>query len=598
MLSFQLSEHETAGKIVPIASCADVRSVCASDLPKDVKVALPDDEYKVFELIFDDRESEFFAVTSVSARTRWVNIIWKEIEEIQQTDSLPLASGPQRTSPKTNDFMVESTASGSSCISSIHSLLVEPAFADTYDQIHSPTPSSLDVLSLEGPSTLDSSQRSITHTRPSVRDLGRRNVVSQRIAQLHTRTNSLSSTMPYSRPSRPPSLQLPTFNSVEGDTDSILHSYYSPLPSPTSEGQSPTTSATVVSQAPSSISHKEHREATVSNLPSTRVDLQHVDKTETHTHIINVSERVQRAHRELLAAVQHADSSNVQNHALTRQAGEAQLRELHVVRDGMASLLRHVKRGKGLENSIMEVARGVGESRRAAREDIGVVLKEIGGIKRVIGGDLTRPGRTILGDLDELRSSVSSYPNAGGVCAGDELAKVSKKLDQVFVQIQENRADHVHHSGQQADCIRYLSELNTWMESLVNHTKTQNSAILAELRQVSTSNNTNGQPSISNTLEYLRQEQSQMFLSLAAEIREHINGERLRFVDAMKEATAINVQRHVEQLKQELARETTLVMNEVARLQYERFTLEQHVTGLRKQDARSAMLSPGGMRRY
>lgn len=77
-----------------------------------------------------------------------------------------------------------------------------------------------------------------------------------------------------------------------------------------------------------------------------------------------------------------------------------------------------------------------------------------------------------------------------------------------------------------------------------------------------------------------------------------IRGERLRFVEAMKEATAINVQSmsassarlhvhrliitavHVEEFKKELTREVLLMTQEVGRLQKERQSLEQQIADL------------------
>jgi hypothetical protein len=52
------------------------------------------------------------------------------------------------------------------------------------------------------------------------------------------------------------------------------------------------------------------------------------------------------------------------------------------------------------------------------------------------------------------------------------------------------------------------------------------------------------------------------FLSaLSADIR----GERLRFVEAMQSATTVNVQLHIDEFKQQLAKEVTLMLQEVGR---------------------------------
>jgi hypothetical protein len=48
---------------------------------------------------------------------------------------------------------------------------------------------------------------------------------------------------------------------------------------------------------------------------------------------------------------------------------------------------------------------------------------------------------------------------------------------------------------------------------------------------------------------------------LSADIR----GERLRFVEAMQSATTVNVQLHIDEFKQQLAKEVTLMLQEVGR---------------------------------
>jgi len=71
-----------------------------------------------------------------------------------------------------------------------------------------------------------------------------------------------------------------------------------------------------------------------------------------------------------------------------------------------------------------------------------------------------------------------------------------------------------------------------------------------------------------------------MLRTLGTELSNEIRGERLRFVEAMKEATAINVQIHVEEFKKELTREVLLMTQEVGRLQRERQGLEQQIADL------------------
>ncbi|OCB90686.1 hypothetical protein A7U60_g2121 [Sanghuangporus baumii] len=81
-------------------------------------------------------------------------------------------------------------------------------------------------------------------------------------------------------------------------------------------------------------------------------------------------------------------------------------------------------------------------------------------------------------------------------------------------------------------------------------------------------------------IERQKQEQESTLRGIAAELSNDIRGERLRFVEAMKEATAINVQVHVEEFKKELGREVMMMTCEVGRLQRERQMLEQQIADL------------------
>jgi len=88
-----------------------------------------------------------------------------------------------------------------------------------------------------------------------------------------------------------------------------------------------------------------------------------------------------------------------------------------------------------------------------------------------------------------------------------------------------------------------------------------------------------------------RHEQEQMLRALSTELTNEIRGERLRFVEAMKEATAINVQAHVEHFKAELSREVAAMTQDVRRLHQEKQVIEQQIADLfgfyskQKQDA-------------
>ncbi|KAH9961253.1 hypothetical protein BC827DRAFT_334411 [Russula dissimulans] len=202
---------------------------------------------------------------------------------------------------------------------------------------------------------------------------------------------------------------------------------------------------------------------------------------------------------------------------------------------------------------------------------------------------------------------------------------------------------------QQAESVRYLNELNTWLETFVNGGTAQIMAIAEDVQRLckalGSADELQGDPygsaaagasqpatftvlqgmrrladdskrrdrdsahllgmmnglvaalnedmrknaemrnaytteSVLGVIERQRQDQERMLRSLADELSDDIRGERLRFVEAMKEATAINVQIHVEEFKKELTREVLISTQEVGRLQRERQLLEQQIADL------------------
>ncbi|KAI0744222.1 hypothetical protein C8Q80DRAFT_1258267 [Daedaleopsis nitida] len=242
-----------------------------------------------------------------------------------------------------------------------------------------------------------------------------------------------------------------------------------------------------------------------------------------------------------------------------------------------------------------------------------------------------------LRDTKEIgEGEASQAPNAHYELA-DMLALLKDAEDQRAAQLE-----------QQTDSIRYLNELNTWLEAFVKHGTSQiegvaagvqqlcrelgsateqqddqegprldgdvppQSNLISDLRKLLTEHSQREQSTaelhatlngvavaihenlqrnaetrnsltthtLASMLDQQRRDQENMLKALAAELSNDIRGERLRFVEAMKEATAINVQVHVEEFKKELTREVRYMTQEVTRLERERQGLEQHIADL------------------
>jgi len=176
---------------------------------------------------------------------------------------------------------------------------------------------------------------------------------------------------------------------------------------------------------------------------------------------------------------------------------------------------------------------------------------------------------------------------------------------------------HLH--LQQTDTIRYLNELNPWLQKLaltaekgdelpsdvlriakalgIEKSKAQEgeeapkegTSFLAQIMQkldgIGTIVEANQQSreamdAVLQSLSEQRQEQEKLLRSVAAELSNDIRGERLRFVDAMKEATTLNVQVHLEEFKKQLNQEVFRMTQDVGHLRDEKMKLEQAIAEL------------------
>ncbi|KAF9478805.1 hypothetical protein BDN70DRAFT_726008 [Pholiota conissans] len=254
--------------------------------------------------------------------------------------------------------------------------------------------------------------------------------------------------------------------------------------------------------------------------------------------------------------------------------------------------------------------------------------------------------RPVLDKLEEIRAlcndskEVHSNPETGAT-----------QVEKILSLVQEDGNKQSLLSQQQADSVRYLNELNSWLEAFVKNGTSQIQGISVNLDRLcgelgfsERTNDPQSQPNLVNDIRQLvagMKARDQNFTSLQAavhslleiltasqsqkgadsqaiaglmnqqrhdqeilfraftngllscnlvillltgvfksEISGEIKGERLRFVEAMKEATAINIQLHVEQFKQELGREVMAMTEEVGRLHREKLNVENQISDL------------------
>ncbi|KAJ7725866.1 hypothetical protein DFH07DRAFT_249461 [Mycena maculata] len=553
---------------VLLKHCTDVRSLLSSQLDPEEKALLPGDvkDLKVFEILFEGRGPEKFATTSVRERARWVSAIWDVI--LPNTNSTS-------TSKEDTKMVDPGTANPDSFGQSRpSSICLDRALPPVPEQVSSPI---LPVHSLSprmavSPSiytpTRPESRASSTCSRPrspSMAQLGHLSVVRQRLAQIegihqfHSAPNSPSHLYRNSSSLRTKSLCVQTMFQAEATTPasptSILDSYGVIYPA-ANRGVSPSVDT---------------------------VQDEHVNCPPSHS--VGIRHDVPSA---------HAPSPNVQDPLLA----------------DMHQMITAVAQGTEETKNTVNTMRNILDDQPARSSDpaFASVMQALEDIHRRLRSELP----DIVELLVEIQAGVErkEVPTNSGTQAPFNTPTICDvdKLNQILEILQEDGVQRSMQTHQQTDSVRYLNELNSWLEAFVRGGTAQIQAvaagvekltkelgcsdeqknpsgssgnIVADIRQIisdgqareqsaaalqlsvnnltaligSESRNSFSTQSITSLMDRQRQDQEGLLRALTAELSNEIRGERLRFVDAMKEATAINVQMHVEQLKAELARE-------------------------------------------
>nr|KAG8837971.1 hypothetical protein FRC18_007059 [Serendipita sp. 400] len=243
----------------------------------------------------------------------------------------------------------------------------------------------------------------------------------------------------------------------------------------------------------------------------------------------------------------------------------------------------------------------------------------------------TVEGNEPLRSLSVFRSRSRKDPPDEQVASSMDDPQV--KITEILSIVTEERDQHMKTAEQFEDSIRYLNELNTWMEAFVTKTAGHEEllhAILSTLEKLtgaaeeikkdeeSTENrkesaseaesknntlielkaalgdftkalndfkNEHATTNILSTIEKNRAEQEALLRHIAGELSADIRGDRLRFVEAMREATTINVSIHLDEFKRRLSEEVSAMLHDVGRMarDRERKYLEQEIQDIFRQ---------------
>ncbi|WWD19242.1 hypothetical protein CI109_103700 [Kwoniella shandongensis] len=217
-------------------------------------------------------------------------------------------------------------------------------------------------------------------------------------------------------------------------------------------------------------------------------------------------------------------------------------------------------------------------------------------------------------------------------------AEATKQVGEVLALVTELKEARSIQTQQTTDIARYLNELNTWLEKFVLNSSTEISSMSKRLTTLVGSDepltNPDGTPQtglpdlvadvhsmmteqkrrndsegmvgqrldallrmmgedkerqasqqgmveqVLSSLERQRQDNEILLRAVATDLTAEIRGEKMRFIEAMQQATSVNVSHHVEEFKKLLSAEVNRSMAELGQMREEKKVLEQQISDL------------------
>ncbi|TFK54483.1 hypothetical protein OE88DRAFT_1200674 [Heliocybe sulcata] len=645
------TQNNPLSRTVSLAGCTDVRSINMNDLMEDDKAMLPsssggvgDDrsrEPRVFELLFDSSRKEIFASSSVKERAAWVSAIWDAILNTQDRKSGRLDTSDIGSQAPGYFSCYAKESRAVSLQRAPEKQLPRPSRLPQLNRSLPPTPiCSPPINRSNNPGSPNTAiQPARAHlappdrprqASPSIRALDKRSMVTQRLAQLE-----------FADPgSRTPPIRSRSNAKKGAEAQGVICTRPSPesrsagsmvgmaLASGIRRGSTSSTDAGR-RYLPASSAGQDHvlvarvRDAALpedmkENWPET---VSQSCEANCHKFSGSMSEV-----KDLLQAILH-ELRQEQDRAIVRPESS-----LHDMRSAMKEFADQFQRC--FENDVKQnMDRLAMDSSTVVDRVDGLQTNVESGWARVLER-LEQIQRQGLEQNDYLEKEMQTRAQGSSVA----IAKLADRIDDLMRDnrrtaqrqegqtetrgsalsdassegiaeclklLREGNANRATDLENQADSVRYLNELNSWLETFVNHgvsqiqtvmedvkalrsdlshpvdgvarqglgrtesierlmkeSKSQQienarllsslQAVLRDLREVASATNPSG---VAALLEQQRAQQERMIQTLADGLSQDIRGERLRFVEAMKEATTINVHSHISQFRNELTKE-------------------------------------------
>lgn len=651
------------------------------------------EHFKVFELLFEGRQREKFAAKTVRERAKWVSAIWDAVLPSQDANASQCIEQPEQKSESV--VKAETVPADATPLSAVVSAdatpspAVEPAgVPQTAEQRgalqeQKRRPSTSASVSVYAPtkalsrlSTSTSAKSAIPDRchSPSIMNLNQMTKVKQRLAQIRDMELQRKSSSSSSSSRIAPEKGSLSWRRVEGQD-----------PSPTT-----TSRAAVQALEANQGSDRKHDEEF-----SKPVDIgadKHTDDSEAQgqgnanleplldfmkdqaqeqkeqvghlgDQLACIQDEIQRLPQEfcLLASSpssRNADPNIQQMMTKVERKVEVTTDVLGTIEDKLETMSTGMqKQAQVRQKSAIETLRAIDGFRMALGSDFSAIMAKLALLQELQERCEKTKERlplaehnkqlppvvdlsTVLAKLDSVitlqRKAITSVGKPAGKAANAKVTDVASKdikdeLSKISSMLEQNNRVRALHSQQQADSVRYLTELNTWLETFVNHGTSQIEGVTAKVQQLCRAlgcpdqadssmgiaghasllqdlrdlmataqareqgstelhksinallavvNAGSGLGSVADVMEHQKREQVDLFKTMTQELSSEIKGERIRFVEAMKEATTINIQMQVDSLKQNLAAELMKMSQEIGRLHQEKQTIEIQIQDL------------------
>ncbi|KAL0068750.1 hypothetical protein AAF712_004079 [Marasmius tenuissimus] len=589
LLSWTTSSGATDHHSVSLKCCADVRSLDQKQLDAGEIPPLPrnedGEEYKAFEILYQDESRETFAALSTRERARWVSTIWDSVLSDQDAKSAfrqILAEHQAQDTTQSRIDVAKPLPEASERVLPAVPLDLEATDSRTTAPdglpFHNASP---DLPVHPEPPALSVHTNTAQLQSPSIANLSTRSVVKQRLAQMERQNSSHSSRSalsPRSRHSEHPVDCFPVQGHDSGRSDlvdSILGGYH--VQAEPEHAMTCLGIGTHLSALQDGLTRLADREQLDEKFLSLQLNIQNVPR-ELAGVMDSRTEHVATSVDQISRILSSFDNRSSNTHAVL-QSIENTMQE---VKTNLKERVLLDQRSVPRDGDSVKVMPALETLQNSVLSELAAVLRKLDDITKISG----------------VLSEKAEKPQPSPPFAPTEIAEILKLL-------KEEEANRSAQAQQQSDSVRYLNELNVWLEAFVNNGTSHIQGMSSALKQLcdalgfdAASSKDQGRSLISDVQKLvqetrLREQHAATLQETVNSIAIHLNSSVGHILSPQAMADLMHKQRrehegllkaltavHVEEFKKELKREVQGMTQEVSRLHQEKQNMENQIAEL------------------